>query len=63
MPPIIVAKNIDIVDLPQKWAISKIANTDYEIQNSDLEIPEQASTKIVNTVYQIRNLLTRSFST
>ena len=29
---------------------SKIANTDYEIQNSDLEIPEHASTKIVNTV-------------
>lgn len=35
---------------------SKIVNTDYEIQNSDLEIPEHASTKIVNTVYQIRNL-------
>ena len=32
------------------------ANTDYEIQNSDLEIPEQTSTKIQNTVYQIRNL-------
>ena len=39
---------------------SKIANTDYEIQNSDLEIPEQTSTKI-----QDRNVLclTRSFST
>lgn len=35
---------------------SKIVNTDYEIQNSDLEIPEHASAKIVNTVYQIRNL-------
>lgn len=35
---------------------SKFVNTDYEIQNSDLEIPEQTSTKIQNTVYQIRNL-------
>lgn len=35
---------------------SKIVNTDYEIQNSDLEISEHASTKIQNTVYQIRNL-------
>ena len=31
-------------------AYSKIANTDYEIQNSDLEIPEQTSTKIQNCV-------------
>ena len=35
---------------------SKTANTDYEIQNSDLGIAEHTAAKIVNTVYPIRNL-------
>lgn len=35
---------------------SKFVNTDYEIQNSDLEIAEHTAAKIVNTVYPIRNL-------
>jgi len=35
---------------------SKIVNTDYEIQNTDLEIDETAPAKRLNTVYRIQNL-------